>query len=66
MDIELAALKFGAQLIETKLGQLAAPGMQGMGASINPALQAAELPTSASQKREQSAKIHPPRVITTR
>lgn len=65
MDIELVALKFGAQLIETKLGQLMAPSMQGRGAPINPAIQAAELPTSARQKGEQSAKIHPPRVITT-
>lgn len=65
MNLKLAALKFGFQLIEAKLGQLANPTF-GTSAPTNPNMQTAELPTTARQKREQSAKIHPPRVITTR
>ena len=65
MEIKLAALKFGFQLIEAKLGQIVNPTF-GAGAPIDPSMQTAELPTTSKQKREQSAKIHPPRVITTR
>lgn len=64
------ALKIGSQLIEAKLQKLAA-GPMPFETSANPAPSAAagtiaELPTTSMQKKERSAKVHPPRVITVR
>ena len=62
MDIKLAALKFGSRLIEAKLAGLADPNFYDESAAKR-TKDIAELPTNSRQKREQSAKIHPPRVI---
>lgn len=80
MDLSTAAFKLGVQLIEDRLHKLAATpdfarliapsaspepyGHQDLGKTNLPG--ASELPTTDSQKRDRSAKIHPPRVISLR
>lgn len=65
------ALKLGSQLIEAKLQKLAVdpvsvypPATPGVAAPN--AISNAELPTTNLQKKQRSAKVHPPRVITVR
>lgn len=67
MDVKSLALKIGSQLIDAKLRKLAVDPI-----FANPAIQQApgplptELPTTGQQKKDRSAKVHPPRVITVR
>lgn len=68
MDVKSLALKIGSQLIEAKLRKLAvdpfftspAPLQQAQGPLPT------ALPTTGAQKKERSAKVHPPRIITVR
>jgi hypothetical protein len=68
VDVQSLALKIGSQLIEAKLQKLAADPFF----SNQPALPQApgpvsnSLPTTNRQKKERSAKVHPPRIITVR
>jgi len=70
MSVKYAALKLGLQLIEQKLAEslgdpsfCASEDNNKEEAVIEDENQT-ELPTSDNQKRDRSAKVHPPRVIT--
>jgi hypothetical protein len=68
VDVQSLALKIGSQLIEAKLQKLAVdPFFSGIPtSSVAPQTLPAELPTTGQQKKERSAKVHPPRIITVR
>jgi hypothetical protein len=62
MSPQRYALKFGLQLVQTKLGEAAGdPNFNVLGEQAPEAL-----PTSARQIKDKSVKIQPPRVVTTR
>ncbi len=68
MDVQSLALKIGSQLIEAKLQKLAVdPFFSAPTAAPNASGPVPnELPTTNMQKKERSAKVHPPRIITIR
>lgn len=62
-----AALELGLQLIQQKLGRAAGdPSFSVLNKTDSVEENQADLPTTAAQVRDRSAKIKPPRVISTR
>lgn len=71
MLIKYATLKLGLQLIERKFAEITGdPSFsvsdEGQSEEMMASGRDNKLPTSDRQKRDRSAKVHPPRVITIR
>jgi len=70
MSIKYASLKLGLQLIEQKLAEaIGDPSfrvLEDENVEKSDVGEEIKLPTTDNQKRDRSAKVHPPRVITIR